>query len=207
MTNGINSALYVYRYLITEQLQQELIDNPHQSSRHLGNTRAHGICTVSPEGMRGLEEKEEMPSQSLSSLNVFLTHQGGKSLYTEIVNEACFESLDDENRTFGTTESEVVLVSTDASKRNSSQTSRVCRQREGRQQTERLILSDHDVNNADTANEQATLKLLIRHNGVTIPPVRNLRYMFKTFCSVGFDVSDAGCLVYCLLFTFEKLRL
>lgn len=41
----------------------------------------------------------------------------------------------------------------------------------------RLILSDHDVNNADTANEQATLKLLIRHNGVTIPPVRSLRYM------------------------------
>lgn len=42
----------------------------------------------------------------------------------------------------------------------------------------RLILSDHDVNNADTANEQATLKLLIRHNGVTIPPVRSLRYMW-----------------------------
>lgn len=61
----------------------------------------------------------------------------GKSLYTEIVNEACFESLDNENRTFGTTESEVVLVSTDASKRNSSQPSRVCRQREGRQQIER----------------------------------------------------------------------
>lgn len=39
----------------------------------------------------------------------------------------------------------------------------------------RPIPSD-DVNNADTANEQATLKLLIRHNGVTVPQVRRLSY-------------------------------
>lgn len=39
----------------------------------------------------------------------------------------------------------------------------------------RLIPSD-DVNSADMANEQATLKLLIRHNGVTIPQVRRLSY-------------------------------